>query len=206
MRLGSLRCDLLATDEAPAAERDFEAEVEVLGHRLEAAIRWLVAAARIRSGIAAVVSFDGRPDLAGAALDRVSAPTLLLVGDRAPDRVASNRRAEERLGADSRLELVPGADDLLEEAGARRHAWRSATEWLELDLADAAGARSARSPASCAEGRGNPPRARTSASVLGRRRPALRPGSQPSPSTIARASSTCFAMLAITSSVKACTS
>lgn len=84
----------------------------------------------------------GRPDLAGAALDRVSAPTLLLVGDRAPDRVASNRRAEERLGADSRLELVPGADDLLYEVGARRHAWRSATEWLELHLADAVGSRS----------------------------------------------------------------
>lgn len=140
--------------------------MDLLARRLQAAIRWLatwpdvgelpvgllgtgigaagalVAAGRLRSEIAAVVSCDGRPDLAGPALGRISAPTLLIVGDRAPDRVALNRAAEQRLGPDGRLELVPGADDLLEDLGTRSQVWRLAVDWFEVHLGEASRARS----------------------------------------------------------------
>jgi putative phosphoribosyl transferase len=40
----------------------------------------IVAAAALGDGVAAIVSRGGRPDLAGSALERVHAPTLLIVG------------------------------------------------------------------------------------------------------------------------------
>jgi hypothetical protein len=46
----------------------------------------LVAAAQGPEIVAAVVSRGGRPDLAGASLGRVHAPTLLIVGERDPAR------------------------------------------------------------------------------------------------------------------------
>ena len=69
--------------------------------------------------VGAVVSRGGRPDLAGAALDAVRAPTLLIVGGRDVDVLALNRGALERLRcAKKALEIVPGAGHLFEEPGA----------------------------------------------------------------------------------------
>jgi putative phosphoribosyl transferase len=68
----------------------------------------LVAAADDR-GVFAVVSRGGRPDLAGDALERVSAPTLLIVGGHDRQVIALNRDAQQRLRAESELVIVPGA-------------------------------------------------------------------------------------------------
>src|SRR5262245_25629941 len=73
----------------------------------------LVAAAERPDCVAAVVSRGGRPDLAGQALTRVEAPTLLIVGSLDEAVLELNERALERLGAkEKRLEIVPGVSHL----------------------------------------------------------------------------------------------
>jgi pimeloyl-ACP methyl ester carboxylesterase len=78
----------------------------------------LVAAAERPQRVAAVVSRGGRPDLADGALDRVRAPTLLIVGGDDAGVVELNEAAAARLGSVSRLAVVPGATHLFEEPGA----------------------------------------------------------------------------------------
>ena len=67
--------------------------------------------------IRAVVSRGGRPDLAGPALARVKAPTLLIVGGDDYPVIEMNRSAYEQLGAEKRLDIVPGATHLFEVTG-----------------------------------------------------------------------------------------
>ena len=78
----------------------------------------LVAAARMPGEVGAVVSRGGRPDLAGDALGRVEAPTLLIVGGADHGVIELNREAFARLTAPKALEIVPGATHLFPEAGA----------------------------------------------------------------------------------------
>src|SRR5207247_3567003 len=78
----------------------------------------LVAAAERPSPVAAVVSRGGRPDLAGPALERVMAPTLLIVGGADTHVLTLNRQAAGRLAAPHRLEVVAGARPPFEEPGA----------------------------------------------------------------------------------------
>jgi dienelactone hydrolase len=77
----------------------------------------LVAAAAPDRAIAAVVSRGGRPDLAAAALPKVHAPTLLVVGGEDVEVLALNRHAQLSLRCENRLEIVPGATHLFEEPG-----------------------------------------------------------------------------------------
>jgi putative phosphoribosyl transferase len=90
----------------------------------------LVAAAE-RAIVAAVVSRGGRPDLAGAALARVKAPTLLIVGGFDLPVIALNREALTRLPGEARMEIVPGATHLFEEPGALEQVARLARSWFE---------------------------------------------------------------------------
>ena len=91
----------------------------------------LVAAAG-DGGVGAVVSRGGRPDLAAAALERVSAPTLLLVGSLDGPVIEMNRSAYDLLGAhDKRLVIVPGASHLFEEKGKLEEVARLAADWFE---------------------------------------------------------------------------
>jgi pimeloyl-ACP methyl ester carboxylesterase len=78
----------------------------------------LVAAAERPSAVGAIVSRGGRPDLAGDALPRVKAPTLLLVGELDREVIALNRDAMARMRAPTELVIVPGATHLFEEPGA----------------------------------------------------------------------------------------
>jgi pimeloyl-ACP methyl ester carboxylesterase len=89
-----------------------------------------VAAAELPGEIGAVVSRGGRPDLAGAALERVTAPTLLIVGGEDHVVVELNRRALQRIGAEKRLDIVPGATHLFEEPGALDEVARLAAGWF----------------------------------------------------------------------------
>jgi putative phosphoribosyl transferase len=77
----------------------------------------LATAARDDS-IRAVVSRGGQPDLAGEALCRVQAPTLLIVGSLDEHVLDLNRQASLQLPATSRIEVVQGASHLFEEPGA----------------------------------------------------------------------------------------
>lgn len=90
----------------------------------------LVAAAARPKLIQAVVSRGGRPDLAGAALPRVEAPTLLIVGGNDVPVIAMNRQAYDQLRCERRLEIVPGATHLFEEPGTLEKVADLARGWF----------------------------------------------------------------------------
>jgi dienelactone hydrolase len=84
----------------------------------------------------AIVSRGGRPDLAGEALARVEAPTLLIVGSLDVRVIEMNRAAYERLRSrEKRLVIVPGASHLFEEPGKLDEVARLAADWFERYLA-----------------------------------------------------------------------
>lgn len=93
----------------------------------------LVAAAEMRE-VRAVVSRGGRPDLAGTALAKVRAATLLIVGGADPQVLELNRRAALHLTCEKRLEVVHGATHLFEEVGAIEDVARLARQWFEQHL------------------------------------------------------------------------
>jgi putative phosphoribosyl transferase len=95
----------------------------------------LLAAAERPQTVAAVVSRGGRPDLAGAALGRVQAPTLLIVGALDPQVLELNRAALGRLGSEASLEVVPGASHLFEEPGTLERVAELAVGWFTRWLA-----------------------------------------------------------------------
>lgn len=94
----------------------------------------LVAAAELPE-VRAIVSRGGRPDLAGAALARVRAPTLLIVGGLDVEVLELNRAALAALDVEARLEVVPRATHLFEEPGALEHVAALALKWFQRHLA-----------------------------------------------------------------------
>ena len=91
----------------------------------------LIAAADRHDQIKAVVSRGGRPDLAGPALSRVQAPTLLLVGGNDDVVLGLNEEALARLGcAHKELAVIPGAGHLFEEPGALEKVAERAALWF----------------------------------------------------------------------------
>lgn len=150
--IATLLFDLLTP--AEANDRGNVFDIDLLSDRLADAVRWtmarpevagfpvgvfgastgaaaaLVVAARLSTGIAAVVSRGGRPDLAGAALREVTAPTLLIVGGDDLVVVEVNRQAERLLCGEKRLEVIPGAGHLFEEPGAVERVAELAADWF----------------------------------------------------------------------------
>src|SRR3954470_7727371 len=132
--LGTLLMDLLSIEEEEAERftRHLRFDLPLLARRLVGATEWLatdsraaglrlgyfgsstgagaalIAAALLPERIGAVVSRGGRPDLAGPALEHVSAPTLLIVGGRDDVVLELNREALARLpdGTEKALEVV----------------------------------------------------------------------------------------------------
>jgi putative phosphoribosyl transferase len=78
----------------------------------------LVTAAERPERVRLVISRGGRPDLAGTALARVRAPTLLIIGGRDPQVRELNEAAAAVMSAPVSIEIVPGATHLFEEPGA----------------------------------------------------------------------------------------
>jgi putative phosphoribosyl transferase len=100
----------------------------------------LVASAERGSVVRAVVSCTGRPDLAGPALARVKAPTLLVVGEDDRAIVALNQASLEDLPAGKKLSIVSGASRGFEQPGKLEQASRMALKWFQryLDFRDSA--------------------------------------------------------------------
>jgi putative phosphoribosyl transferase len=161
----TLLFDLLTKDEE-ARDRwsgEFRFDVGLLASRLLATIEWaatqelvarlpfglfgastgaaaaMVAAANRPELVRAVVSRGGRPDLAGEALDRVRAPTLLVVGERDETVIELNREAYMRLRGERTVRIVPGATHLFEEPGALEEVAVMAAEWFSRWLRAAEG-------------------------------------------------------------------
>ncbi len=158
--LATLLMDLLTPQEESfdSATGELRFNVQLLAARLVAATEWLagcsatrslepgyfgastgaaaalVAAARLPGRIGAIVSRGGRPDLAGAALQQVRAPTLLIVGGNDGPVIALNEAARNQLRIESRLEIIPGAGHLFEEPGALEQVASLARNWFSEHL------------------------------------------------------------------------
>jgi putative phosphoribosyl transferase len=94
----------------------------------------LVAAAERPDQVRAIVSRGGRPDLAGAALPRVRAPTLLIVGGNDAQVIQLNQMALAQLRSEKQLVIIPGATHLFDEPGALDKVALVAREWFQRHL------------------------------------------------------------------------
>jgi dienelactone hydrolase len=90
----------------------------------------LVAAAELPNEVGAVVSRGGRPDLAGAALSKVKAPTLLIVGGEDHVVIELNEQARAQMNCECKIDIVPGATHLFEEPGALEQVAKLASDWF----------------------------------------------------------------------------
>ncbi len=88
------------------------------------------AAAELGIKVSAVVSRGGRPDLAGSSLQKVTAPTLLIVGGEDTVVIELNRQAYDELGCDKKLAIIEGATHLFEEPGTLAQAAHLAVKWF----------------------------------------------------------------------------
>lgn len=96
----------------------------------------LIAAAELPEKVDAIVSRGGRPDLAGEALAKVQAPTLLIVGGHDEVVIDLNEQAIAQMqpGIDKKLVIVPGASHLFEEPGTLEDAAQLARDWFLTHL------------------------------------------------------------------------
>ncbi|MBI5585965.1 MAG: dienelactone hydrolase family protein [Deltaproteobacteria bacterium] len=122
------------TDWLPAAPQVKGLAVGYFGASTGAAAALAAAAAR-PAVVKAVVSRGGRPDLAGKALAKVRAPTLLIVGGFDHPVIAMNQEALEKLPSEKELVIVPGATHLFEERGTLEEVARLAAGWFRKYLA-----------------------------------------------------------------------
>jgi putative phosphoribosyl transferase len=162
--LGTLLMDLLTEDEEriDAQTRELRFDIPLLAGRLTDAADWLetseaaaglplatfgastgaaaalITAAERPDRVRAVISRGGRPDLAGEALGRVRAPTLLIVGGADPQVLELNREAAARIAGENEVSVVPGASHLFPEPGALEQVIGRSVDWLARWLPSAA--------------------------------------------------------------------
>jgi dienelactone hydrolase len=155
--LATLLFDLLTPEEELVDTRTAELrfDIDLLAERLVHATTWvkqqqqqtrdlrigyfgsstgggaaLVAAAQLPDDVGAVVSRGGRPDLAGAALPKIQAPTLLIVGGQDDIVIELNEQARNQMRCEVKLEIIPRATHLFEEPGALEQVAKLANDWF----------------------------------------------------------------------------
>ena len=158
--LATLLIDLLTPEEEAVDDRtaEYRFDIPMLAGRLVTIVDWLrrrkdtgslpiglfgastgggaalIAAADRPREIAAVVSRGGRPDLAGAALPKVTTPALLIVGGLDTPVIQMNRDAMKQMRGEVKLEIVAGASHLFEEPGALEGVADLAGDWFTHHL------------------------------------------------------------------------
>jgi len=154
--LGTLLFDLLTPEEESVdlRTREHRFNIGLLAERLVHATKWakqqqqtrdlrvgyfgsstgggaaLVAAAELPDDVGVVVSRGGRPDLAGDALPKVKAPTLLIVGGEDHLVIELNEQARAQMRCEIKIDIVPGATHLFEEQGALEKVAKLARDWF----------------------------------------------------------------------------
>lgn len=155
-RIATLLFDLLTAEEdkIDAQTSEFRFDLELLSSRLLTTTDWIrqqpvthqlplgyfgastgggaaiMAAAQRPEIVKAVVSRGGRPDLAGEALSKILAPTLLIVGGNDTVVIDLNKKALAEIRAVKQLVLVPKATHLFEEPGTLEQAAELAETWF----------------------------------------------------------------------------
>jgi putative phosphoribosyl transferase len=161
--LATLLFDLLTQEEETidTQTREHRFNIHLLAERLDHATKWakqqeetgdfrigyfgsstggaaaLVAAADNPPDAGAVVSRGGRPDLAGEALPKVQAPTLLIVGGNDDIVIELNEQARDRMRCEVKLEIIPGATHLFEEPGTLEKVATLASDWFAKHIGSA---------------------------------------------------------------------
>src|SRR5260370_1156072 len=159
--LATLLFDLLTPEEesVDVYTREHRFDIGLLAERLVYATKWakqqkqtkdfrigyfgsstgggaaLVAAAELPDDIGAVVSRGGRPDLAGDALPKVEAPTLLIVGGDDHVVIELNEQARPQMKCDGTIQIVPGATHLFDEPVSLEQVANLASEWFLSNIA-----------------------------------------------------------------------
>lgn len=162
--LAVLLMDLLTQEEDMVDQqtRAYRFDIELLAERLLVVTNWLlqeeatrtlrigyfgastgaaaalIAAAKKGAQVSAVVSRGGRPDLATSYLPRVTAPTLLIVGENDPEVIELNRQAYLTLTCQKDMKIIPEATHLFEEPGALEEVSKLACQWFESYLSQGA--------------------------------------------------------------------
>lgn len=151
--IGTLLMDLLTPEEDIDYQTRFD--IPLLTQRLLAATLWvkteeltknipigffgastgaaaaLQAAALMGEDISAVVSRGGRPDMAGQSnLEKVKAPTLLLVGGLDDMVIELNRAAYSVMSCKKDLSIINGATHLFEEPDTLENVAYQASAWF----------------------------------------------------------------------------
>lgn len=160
--LVTLLFDLLTAEEEEIDQRTrhLRFDIDLLARRTQGVLEWLtlqpftyglktglfgastgaaaalIAAADEPEKVDAVVSRGGRPDLAGDALGKVQAPTLLIVGAYDDVVIVLNEEALDQMqpGEDKKLMIVPGASHLFQEPGTLEYTARLARDWFMQHL------------------------------------------------------------------------
>jgi putative phosphoribosyl transferase len=161
--LATLLFDLLTQEEEAidTQTRELRFNIHFLAERLVHATKWakqqeetrdlrigyfgsstggaaaLVATVDVPQDVGAVVSRGGRPDLAGDALPKVQAPTLLIVGGNDDIVIELNEQARDRMHCEVKLEIIPGATHLFEEPGTLEKVAQLASDWFVKHISDA---------------------------------------------------------------------
>src|SRR6266404_5828309 len=154
--LATLLFDLLTPEEESVDlyTREHRFDISLLAERLVHATNWakqqeetkdfnigyfgsstgggaaLVAAAELPEEVGAVVSRGGRPDLAGEALPKVKAPTLLIVGGEDHVVIELNEQARAQMRCEIKIDIVRGATHLFKEQGALEQVAKLASDWF----------------------------------------------------------------------------
>ena len=155
-KMGTLLFDLLTEEEDEHYENRFN--IDLLTQRLIEITGWLKsnnstkdfplayfgastgaasalrAAAHFKKQIKAVVSRGGRPDLALNELRRVTAPTLLIVGQLDVDVIEMNKEAYVALKTTKDIKIISGSTHLFEEPGKLQEVAELAISWYKKYL------------------------------------------------------------------------
>lgn len=158
--MGTLLFDLITPEEAAVDSKlhQLRYNIDLLARRLMHGTHWLnnefggaelrlgffgsstgggaalVAATQLGSGIGAVVSRGGRPDLAGYRLKLVKPPTLLIVGSYDEAIIRLNEQAYSFLQGVKEIRIVPGASHLFEEPGTLEQVATLSANWFRQHL------------------------------------------------------------------------
>ena len=150
-KISSFLFDLLTEEEDKIYENRFE--IDLIADRLVEVTQWLrnqkntkkmgfgyfgsstgaaalKASLKLPKEIKAIVSRGGRPDLVISELPKVTAPTLLIVGELDDEVVELNKKAYEALGGIKKIEIISGATHLFEESGKIGKVSKLAADWF----------------------------------------------------------------------------